>query len=60
MANLIAIEINDEDILVVAARSSGKRLQFTKIFEVPVETTDSASDIGNKLKASLNQNSIPR
>ncbi len=60
MANLLAIEINDEDILVVAARSSGKRLQFTKIFEVPVETTDSASDIGNKLKASLNQNSIPR
>lgn len=60
MANLIAIEINDEDVLVVAARTSGKRLQFIKVFDVNVEPNDTDAVIAGKLKKSLGDHGVPR
>ena len=60
MANLIALEINKEDILVVAARSSGKRLQFTQIFEIALAADDTESAIADLLKTSLTEKGIPR
>ncbi|MCH2182821.1 MAG: hypothetical protein MK108_12525 [Mariniblastus sp.] len=60
MANLIALEINDEDILVVAARTSGKRLQFTHVFEIALAADDTESAIADSLKTSLTEKGIPR
>ncbi len=60
MANLIAIEINDEDVLVVAARTSGKRLQFTKVFDVNTEPNDTDAVVAEKLKKSLGDHGVPR
>ena len=60
MANLIALEINEEDILVVAARSSGKRVQFTKILEVPLPDDATESVMADLLKKALANEGVPR
>jgi len=60
MANLIALEINDEDILVVSARTSGKRVQFTKVFEVPLPADTTESAMADLLKKALANEGVPR
>ncbi|MEE2826971.1 MAG: hypothetical protein VYE64_10130 [Planctomycetota bacterium] len=60
MANLIALEINEEDILVAAARSSGKRVQFTKILEVPLPDDATESVMADLLKKALANEGVPR
>ena len=60
MANLIAVEINDTDILVVAARTNAQRIQFSSIFSVELEPGDTDAVIASKLKTALGKQGAGR
>ena len=60
MANLIAVEINNTDILVVAARTNAQRLQFSHLFSVELESDDTDAEIAKKLKTALGKQGVGR
>ena len=60
MANLIAVEINNTDILVVAARTNAQRLQFSHLFSVELQSDDTDAEIAKKLKTALGKQGVGR
>jgi Tfp pilus assembly PilM family ATPase len=60
MSNIVAIELNESQLLVACARASARRFQIWQAFQIEIRPDDSDDAIAEKLKRELHQRSINR
>ena len=60
MPNFVAIEINDNKLLVACAKNAAQRCQFNQLFEIPFEDGATGPEIGEKLQSALSERGVSR
>ena len=60
MPNFVAVELNENVMVVACAKGSGKNFQINHLFEVPVESSSTDEQRGSALKESLAERGVTK